>query len=299
MTISTSGTVTETNIPGFPLRRGKVRDIYDLGDEILLVATDRISAYDVVLPTPIPGKGAMLTSISEFWFDFLLDADDHHLIEVIADEVPAGLEAYIDQLRGRTMRCKKTKVIPIEFVVRGYLAGSGWKDYQKSGSVCGVSLPSGLEQCAQLPEPIFTPATKAEEGHDENISFERASELVGQECMTDLRDRSVDLYQAAAEYALQRGIILADTKFEWGERDGEYLLIDEVLTPDSSRFWPASEYEPGEDQDSFDKQYVRNYLTTLVEAGQWDKTPPGPPLPDDIVQNTGYKYQEVLDRLAP
>ncbi len=290
--------VMRTDLAGIPVRRGKVRDIYDLGDELLLVATDRISAYDVVLPTPIPGKGVMLTTISEFWFGFLADTVEHHLIEVLDKRAPSGLEKHLPELRGRTMRCRKTRVLPIEFVVRGYLAGSGWKDYRQTGAVCGVELPPGLKQCQQLPEPIFTPATKADEGHDENISFEEASARVGRDCMTTLRDRSVDLYRRAAEYARNRGILLADTKFEWGELEGEYLLIDEVLTPDSSRFWPAESYKPGRDQESFDKQYVRNYLTTLVDAGSWDKTPPGPPLPDPIVANTSAKYAEAVRRLT-
>ena len=290
--------VTRTQIAGFPLRRGKVRDVYDLGDEILLVATDRISAYDVVLPTPIPDKGVMLTRISEFWFAFFSPSVPHHLIEVIDEQAPPGLAEHLPQLRGRTMRCRKTSVVPIEFVVRGYLAGSGWKDYQQTGAVCGLHLPSGLRQCEKLPEPIFTPATKVDNGHDENISFAAACEMVGEPCMTRLRDRSVELYVRAADHARQRGLILADTKFEWGERAGEYLLIDEVLTPDSSRFWPADVYEPGRDQESFDKQYVRNYLTGLVEAGKWDKTPPGPGLPPDIVANTAAKYAEALRRLT-
>ncbi len=290
--------VTKTNIGTYPVRRGKVRDIYDLGDEILLVATDRISAYDVVLPTAIPGKGALLTRISKFWFDFFAESIPHHLIEVIDQSAPKGLEHAISQLTGRTMRCRKTRVVPIEFVVRGYITGSGWKDYQRTGSVCGIELPEGLQECAKFPEPIFTPATKAEVGHDENISFEQACELVGTECMTGLRDKSIEIYVNAAEYALSRGIIIADTKFEWGERDGQYLLIDEILTPDSSRFWPADEYEPGRDQNSFDKQYVRNYLTTLVEAGTWDKTPPGPELPAEIVKNTVAKYKDVVERLT-
>ncbi len=293
-----SEVVVQTALPGLEKRQGKVRDIYDLGDEILLIATDRISAYDVVLPTPIPGKGVMLTGISKFWFDLFANWVPHHLIEVIEDVAPDGLSDHLDTLRGRTMRCRKTKVIPIEFVVRGYLAGSGWKDYQKSGAVCSVDLPAGMKQCAELPEPIFTPATKAEVGHDENISFEQACSIVGEEKMTTLRERSIDIYRRAREFARTKGIIIADTKFEWGECDGEYLLIDEVLTPDSSRFWPADRYEPGRDQDSFDKQYVRNYLTTLVAAGQWDKTPPGPELPAEIVANTTAKYREVVDLLT-
>jgi phosphoribosylaminoimidazole-succinocarboxamide synthase len=298
MTVDASPVVVQSHLPNYPVRRGKVRDVYDLGDEILLVATDRISAYDVVLPTPIPGKGAMLTHISEFWFNFFNGSVPHHLIEVVRGRAPKGLADHLHVLSGRTMRCRKTRVVPIECVVRGYLAGSGWKDYQKTGAVCGVQLPPGLRQCDALPEPIFTPATEAETGHDENISFEEARKTSGDKVMTLLRDRSLDLYSRAAEYARQRGIIIADTKFEWGERDGEYLLIDEVLTPDSSRFWPAEKYEPGRDQESFDKQYVRNYLTTLVDAGRWDKTPPGPELPPEVVANTAAKYKEAVTRLT-
>lgn len=298
MAMSAAAVVTRTELAGIPVRRGKVRDVYDLGDEMLLVATDRISAYDVVLPTPIPGKGEMLTRISRFWFSYFDGRVPHHLIEVVERTVPPGLEEQLQLLRGRTMRCKKTKVVPIECVVRGYLAGSGWSDYRKTGAVCGVKLPAGLRQCERLPEPIFTPATKAETGHDENISYEDACRDVGEACMRLLRDRSLMLYAQATEYARGKGIIIADTKFEWGLRDGEYLLIDEVLTPDSSRFWPADKYEPGRDQDSFDKQYVRNYLTTLVEAGKWDKTPPGPELPPDIVANTAAKYREAVERLT-
>ena len=298
MVVGKEAVVIQTELPDLPVRRGKVRDIYDMGDEILLVATDRISAYDVVLPTAIPGKGVMLTKISAFWFDLFGKDVAHHLIEVVVDKAPSGLSAHLDELRGRTMRCRKTRVVPIEFVVRGYITGSGWKDYQRTGAVCGIKLPKGLRQCEQLPEPIFTPSTKADEGHDENISFEQACERVGTECMTELRDRSIDLYNRAADHARERGLIIADTKFEWGEYNGKYILIDEVLTPDSSRFWPADDYEPGRDQDSFDKQYVRNYLTTLVDKDEWDKTPPGPELPPDIVANTAAKYREVIERLS-
>ena len=298
MMLEPTEVVVETRFSAYPVRRGKVRDVYDLGDEILLVATDRISAYDVVLPTPIPGKGVMLTQISKFWFEFFADSVSHHLIEVIERQAPSGLEQHLSQLRGRTMRCKKTDVVPIECVVRGFLAGSGWNDYRRTGTVCGITLPSGLKQCDRLPEPIFTPATKAQEGHDENISFEEACARAGVEVMTLLRSRSIELYRKAAAYAQSCGIIIADTKFEWGHLDGEYLLIDEVLTPDSSRFWLTEAYEPGRDQDSFDKQYVRNYLTGLVEAGQWDKMPPGPKLPVDIVGNTAAKYREALTRLT-
>ncbi len=298
MTLETPTIVTRTDYQAYPVRRGKVRDVYDLGDEVLLVATDRISAYDVVLPTAIPGKGVMLTSLSKFWFEFFTDTVLHHLIEVVETAAPPGLESHLSELRGRAMRCRKTQVVPIECVVRGYLAGSGWTDYQETGSVCGVSLPAGLRQCERLPEPIFTPATKADEGHDENISFDQAARSAGAKCMTILRDRSLELYNRAADHARKRGIIIADTKFEFGYLDGELLLIDEVLTPDSSRFWPADAYEPGRDQDSFDKQYVRNYLTTLVDAGKWDKTPPGPVLPADIVSNTADKYRDVVAKLT-
>lgn len=298
MAVDTSNVVTQTDFSAYPVRHGKVRDIYDLGETILLVATDRISAYDVVLPTAIPGKGVLLTQISKFWFDFFADSVPHHLIEVIEDQAPPGLEDHLSQLRGRTTLCRKTEVVPIECVVRGYLAGSGWKDYQRTGSVCGIELPKGMRQCQQLPQPIFTPATKAEEGHDENISFQEVSDAVGADVMALLRDRSMDIYKRAAEFALPRGIIIADTKFEWGRLGDEYLLIDEVLTPDSSRFWPADKYEAGRDQESFDKQYVRNYLTTLVEAGKWDKTAPGPELPIEIVNNTTARYRQALTHLT-
>jgi phosphoribosylaminoimidazole-succinocarboxamide synthase len=290
--------VTRTELPGYRCRRGKVRDVYDLGDELLLVATDRISAYDVVLPTPIPGKGAMLTRISKFWFERFAGTVPHHLMDVLDERMPPGLEPYADQLCGRTMRCRKCAVVPAEFVVRGYLAGSGWKEYQATGRVCGLALPTGLKQCAKLPQPIFTPATKAATGHDENISFDQACRIADREVMELLRARSLNLYQEAAEYALTRGIIIADTKFEWGRRDDEYLLIDEVLTPDSSRFWPADAYAAGRDQDSFDKQYVRNYLEDLCVAGRWDKTSAGPELPDYVVRNTAAKYHEAVERLS-
>lgn len=291
--MTTSQIVLQTNIPGYPVRRGKVRDIYDLGDQLLLVASDRISAFDVVMPNGIPRKGEVLTRISCFWFQ-RLSGTRHHLIELVEDQAPTGLEPYLDQLRGRAMRVCKTKVVPIECVVRGYLAGSGWKEYCKSQSVCGIKLPAGLKQCEQLPEPIFTPATKADEGHDENVSFERACELTDPEMMTTLRDRSIAIYREAAEYARKRGVIIADTKFEWGFDGDEVVLIDEVLTPDSSRFWPADDYEPGRDQVSFDKQYVRNYLETL----DWNKTPPGPQLPDDVVANTSRKYIEAYENIT-
>jgi len=286
--------VRETNLPGLPVRRGKVRDIYDLGDRLLIVATDRISAYDVVMPTPIPDKGRVLTGLSAWWFDFLSDLTAHHLITTDVAEMPAEVQAHADTLAGRTMLCRKAEVFPVECVVRGYLAGSGWREYRDRGTVCGVALPPGLRQSDALPEPIFTPATKAESGHDENISFERVVEMVGKEAAEALRDRSLALYRRAAEYARGRGIIIADTKFEWGRVGDEIVLVDEVLTPDSSRFWPADEYEPGRDQTSFDKQFVRNYLDTL----DWDKTPPGPELPDEIVAKTRAKYIEAYERLT-
>jgi phosphoribosylaminoimidazole-succinocarboxamide synthase len=254
------------------------------------VASDRISAFDVVLPTGIPRKGEVLTRISAFWFAQFSHIP-HHLLEVVEDRAPAGLETHLDQLRGRSIIVRKTKVLPIECVVRGYLAGSGWKEYQKSQSVCGVRLPDGLRQCDRLPAPIFTPATKAETGHDENISFEEACRLTSEAAMTTVRDRSLQIYSEASELARKRGVIIADTKFEWGWDGSRWILIDEVLTPDSSRFWPADQYQPGRDQPSFDKQYVRNYLETL----DWNKQPPGPQLPDEVVENTRKKYIEAFE----
>ncbi|UCG34543.1 MAG: phosphoribosylaminoimidazolesuccinocarboxamide synthase [Phycisphaerales bacterium] len=287
----------ETVIPGPPLRRGKVRDVYDLGDYLLLVATDRISAYDVVMANGIPGKGEMLTRMSKFWFDGFADTVPNH-VESLIEEAPPELRPYASQLRGRAMLCRKLKMVPIECVVRGYLAGSGWRDYQETQSICGVPLPAGLKQCEQLPKPIFTPATKAEEGHDENITFEQACEIAGEKLMQKLRDLSLQVYQQGAEYARKRGIIIADTKLEWGLDGKEIVLADEVLTPDSSRFWPAGRYEPGRDQESFDKQYVRNYLTELVSRGEWDKKPPGPELPAEIVANTASKYRQAYRQLT-
>lgn len=290
--------VKTTQIPGVEVKRGKVRDVYNLGDRLMIVATDRISAFDCVLPDPIPDKGRVLTALSAFWFDRLAAARPHHLLGVVGESAPAGFEPFREVLAGRTMLCRKTKVIPIECVARGYLAGSGWAEYRKTSRVCGIALPAGLKQCQALPEPIFTPATKEESGHDENISFERACELVGRDTMEHLRKRTLELYAEGAEYARRRGIILADTKFEFGIVDGEILLIDEILTPDSSRFWPADSYEIGRDQESFDKQYVRNHLQALCDQGKWDKSPPAPPLPADVIAATRARYIEAYERLT-
>ena len=286
--------VRETHLEGLKVRRGKVRDVYDLGDRLLIVATDRLSAYDVVLPTGIPDKGRILTGLSLWWFDFLMDVTPNHLITADVNQMVPAAQAHAAELAGRTMLCRKAKVFPVECVVRGYLAGSGWREYKSSGTVCGAKLPAGLRQCDRLPEPMFTPATKAESGHDENIDFEQAAGIVGAKAATALMDLSMAVYRKAAEYARQHGIIIADTKFEWGEADGRIILVDEVLTPDSSRFWPADTYEPGHDQPSFNKQFVRNWLDTL----DWDKRPPGPELPDDIVASTRAKYVEAYERLT-
>lgn len=284
--------VLQTALAGFPVRRGKVRDVYDLGDRLLLVSTDRISAFDWVLPSGIPDKGRVLTQLSAFWFT-LLEEPNH----LITTEVEAmGLPPEVDraELAGRTSLVRKTEVVPIECVVRGYLAGSGWKEYLQSGTVCGITLPPGLVESSALAEPIFTPATKAQTGHDENVSFERTAEIVGQQTAEELRQRSIALFKRGAAYALERGIVIADTKFEWGQVDGKLILIDEVLTPDSSRFWPADQYQPGRSQPSFDKQFVRDWLETT----SWDKNSPPPPLPDDVIVNTRRKYVEAYERLT-
>lgn len=290
--------VRQTHIPEVKVRRGKVRDIYDLGDRLLLVATDRISAFDCVLPDPIPNKGRVLTALSKFWFDLVGSEYPHHLIEVIGTQAPKGFEAFADQLAHRTMVCRKTQVVPIECVARGYLSGSGWKEYLANGTVCGIALPAGLKQCDKLPEPIFTPATKEESGHDQNISFEQACGIVGEGVMRELRDKTLSLYARASEHARKQGIILADTKFEFGQTSDGILLIDEVLTPDSSRFWPADKYKPGRDQESFDKQFVRNFLQGLCDAGKWDKTDPAPRLPEDVIAATSARYIEAYERLT-
>lgn len=284
----------ESSLP-FPVRRGKVRDVYDLGDVLLIVATDRISAFDCVMPNGIPDKGRILTALSLFWFEKFARDFENHLLATRVGDYPSAVRTHGEQLEGRSMLVRKAEVVPIECVARGYLAGSGWKEYQASQTVCGIKLPPGLRQCDQLPAPIFTPATKEESGHDQNISLEEAAQRVGDATAVDLRDRTLSLYQRAADYARGRGIIIADTKFEFGRvLDGRLILIDEVLTPDSSRFWPADQYAPGKDQPSFDKQFVRNYLEKL----DWNKTPPAPRLPDDVVQGTRRRYLEAYEKLT-
>ncbi len=281
-----------TDIPGLSVRRGKVRDVYELGDRLLMVATDRISAFDWVMPNPIPDKGRILTQISAFWFE-LLDVPSHVLSLDLTDlKLPAGVDR--GSLAGRSMVVRKCQVVPIECVVRGYLDGSGWKEYRQSGTVCGERLPAGLVQCSQLPQPVFTPATKEESGHDINISFAQMVEIVGRETAEELRRRSLEIYVRAAQYAATKGLLIADTKFEWGWHDGRLILIDEVLTPDSSRFWPADQYRPGSPQPSFDKQFVRDWLETTG----WDKNSPPPALPDDVIARTREKYVEAYERLT-
>lgn len=287
-------TILETNIEGLEPSRGKVRDIYDLGDKLLIVATDRLSAFDVVMANGIPYKGIVLTQISKFWFDMLSNIENHLITDKVSD-FPEPFCNYQEQLLGRSMLVKKGNVLPIECVIRGYLAGSGWKEYQQSRTVCGQKLPAGLKQCQKLPELIFTPATKAERGtHDENISFEKCVEIVGIEAAEYIRDKSMEIFEIASRYAESRGIILADTKFEWAIYDDKMILVDEVLTPDSSRFWPADKYEPGCDQESYDKQFVRNYLESI----HFDKSGPGVELPPDIVAKTSDKYIQAYEQLT-
>jgi len=287
--------ILQTNIAGRKPMRGKVRDIYDLNDKLLIVATDRISAFDVVMTNGIPYKGIVLTKISRFWFDFLAADVEHHLISDDVSSFPEPFCNYSEQLAGRSMLVKKGEVLPIECVVRGYLAGSGWKEYQADGTVCGQKLPTGLRQCEKLPKLIFTPATKAERGtHDENISFKQCVDIIGKKKATYVRDKSMEIFRKAGDYAESKGMILADTKFEWGVIDGRIILIDEVLTPDSSRFWPSDKYQPGRDQESFDKQFVRNYLESI----NFDKSGPGVELPEDIVKKTSAKYIEGYERLT-
>ena len=294
--------IRETHFAGLtPSARGKVRDIYDLGNALLIVATDRLSAFDVILPTPIPDKGRVLTQLSLFWFDLLKDVLPNHVLS--STDFPAPFDAYRDDLAGRSMVVRKTQPLPIECVVRGYVSGSGWKDYKTTGKICGIALPAGLRESDRLPEPIFTPATKATSGHDENISFDQAAALIGKSLAERVRAVSIEIYRRAAAYAAPRGILLADTKFEFGllhcaldspEAVNSLMWIDEALTPDSSRFWPAAQYNPGGPQPSFDKQFVRDYLEQI----RWPKTPPGPELPPDVVAATRAKYREAYRILA-
>jgi phosphoribosylaminoimidazole-succinocarboxamide synthase len=287
--------IFETNLPGFKLlARGKVRDVYDLGDKLLIVSTDRLSAFDSVLPTPIPDKGRVLNGLSRFWFGFLGDNPRNHLITADVELMGQGLDKHRAILSGRSMLVSKANVFPIECVVRGYLMGSGWKEYQSKGSVCGIALPRGLKNGSRLEQPIFTPATKATEGHDENISFERAAEIIGAQNAERLRELSISIYKRAAEHALAKNIIIADTKFEFGTHNGQIILIDEVLTPDSSRFWPREQWTPGQTQFSFDKQFVRDYLDGIG----WNKLPPAPPLPEAVVQKTREKYVDAYRRIT-
>jgi len=287
--------ILQLDLPGIKkIRSGKVREVFDLGDSFLLVASDRISAFDVIMPNGIPRKGEVLTQVSHFWFEKFSALVPNHLLAKADDPLPKNLQPYADKLARRSMIVKKAKPLAIECIVRGYLSGSGLKEYKKSQTVCGIQLPAGLVDSSELPEPIFTPSTKAEEGHDENINFEQACQIVGTDLATQARDLSLKIYKAGRDYARQRGIIIADTKFEFGLFEGKLILIDEVLTPDSSRFWPADQYAPGKGQPSFDKQFVRDYLETLT----WDKTPPGPKLPDDVVAKTSAKYLEAYERLT-
>jgi phosphoribosylaminoimidazole-succinocarboxamide synthase len=289
-----TATQSSIELPGIKkLRSGKVREVFDLGETLLFVATDRISAFDVILPDPIPHKGAVLNQISEFWFNHF-DNIQNHLVTADFEMFPNELHPFRERLVGRSMIVKKTTPLPVECVVRGYLAGSGWKEYQESKNVCGIELPAGLKQASQLPKPIFTPATKAEQGHDENINMKRCAQILGNEMADRVKMLSLEIYSRGCDYAEQRGIIVADTKFEFGTIDGELLLIDECLTPDSSRFWPKDQYAVGQSPPSFDKQFVRDYLETLA----WNKTPPPPRLPKDVIEKTSAKYLEAFRRLT-
>jgi phosphoribosylaminoimidazole-succinocarboxamide synthase len=281
----------QTNLPGVKLHaRGKVRDIYDLGEHFLIVATDRLSAFDVVLPTPIPDKGKVLTQMSAFWFQHFKEFVPNHVVSTDVSEYPASLNSFRDQIEGRSMLVKKAKVFPVECVARGFLTGSGLKDYNKTGHVCGIALPKGLRDSDRLPDPLFTPATKAESGHDENISEKQAGDVIGVDNIRRLKELTLSIYSRAVDYASQRGIIICDTKFEFGTINGQIAIVDEMLTPDSSRFWPADRYSPGKPQPSFDKQFVRDYLERIG----WNKQPPAPELPNDIVEATSAKYREAL-----
>ncbi len=297
--------VMETRLDLPNRRQGKIRDLYDVelpdgAPGLLIVATDRVSAFDVVLENGLAGKGVVLTQISKFWFEHFADEVPHHLVSTDPADIPGIGPGERAQLAGRIMLCRAVRVLPVECIARGYLAGSGWKDYQASGEVCGIKLPAGLANGDKLDEPLFTPSTKADSGHDENISFEQGAAIVGEDTMRWLGEATLRLYGLARDYAFERGIVLADTKFEFGMLDGsdEPVLIDEIFTPDSSRFWPADQWRPGGEQPSFDKQYVRNHLETVVAAGEWDKTPPGPALPDDVLANTMDRYLEAYRRLT-
>ncbi len=297
--------VMKTDLPLPNKRTGKVRDLYDLtlpnGDDgILIIATDRVSVFDVVLENGIPDKGVMLTRISTFWFEFFGDKFQHHLISTDANDIEGLNEEQRADLHGRIMICRRSNVVPVECIVRGYLTGSGYKDYLKTGQVCGIDLPTGMVNSDRIENPIFTPSTKADQGHDENISFAESCDIAGKDLMENIRDMSLSIFKQGRDYALERGIIIADTKFEFGLEDGSDnpVLIDEVLTPDSSRFWPAEDWQPGQEQNSFDKQYVRNYTETLVSAGQWNKEYPAPSLPDEVIENTYKRYEEAFRRLT-
>ncbi len=295
MLTNNTSVLLKTDIPYLKLyNHGKVRDIYEIEDDLLLIATDRISAFDSVLPNGIPHKGEVLTRLSKFWFKFTSELTENHLITTKIDKIDTLTKDDKDVLRDRSMLVKKVKVIPIECVVRGYLAGSGWKEYKELGTVCKIKLPANLKECDKLPEPIFTPATKATSGHDENISYEEVLKIIDKKLAEELRQKSIEIYKKASEYALTKGIIISDTKFEWGKNDNKVLLIDEILTPDSSRFWPLENYSPGRSQPSFDKQFVRDYL----ESSGWDKESPPPSLPDEIVQITSRKYLEAYRKLT-
>ncbi len=288
------GTITELNLPLKEFKKGKVRDIYELDDSLLLIVTDRISAFDWVLPEAIPNKGICLTQISAFWFDFFKEIIPNHMISANVTEFPSELQSYYEELYGRSMLVKKAKVLPIECIVRGYISGSAWKSYQKDNTVCGMTLPDGLKESEQFDEPLFTPSTKAESGHDENISYEEMEKIIGSEDALQLKELSLKIYKTAAEYARKKGIIIADTKFEFGKIGDQIIIVDELLTPDSSRFWPADEYEPGKGQPSFDKQYVRDYLNTT----DWDKNSQPPHLPNEVVSGTEKRYLEAYEKLT-
>jgi len=291
-----SRVIPQTEFKSLTLKgRGKVRDIYDLGDRLLIVATDRISAFDVVMPNPIPDKGRVLTQLSRFWFDLTRDIISNHILSFKVEDYPQECRAYQEDLRDRSMLVVKTDVLPVECIVRGYLSGSGWEDYKKTGSVCAIPLPKGLVESSKLEEPIFTPSTKAEQGlHDENITFEKMEKIVGKDLAQQLKSASIHVYKKARDFAEQRGILIADTKMEFGVRAGKLILIDELLTPDSSRFWPKDGYQPGGSQKSFDKQFLRDYLLSI----KWNKTPPAPQLPDEIIQKTREKYLEAYEKLV-